>query len=234
MDILFRIPQSHHAVWQTMEAGLTRLSIEPKIAIGQDAYFVETQNGNYLWDCVPLMNDQMIDDINSRGGLKAIAISHPDFYSNVADWSAAFGDIPIYIHQNDRHWVQETSKNIIFWQGDILQLEDDLTLINCGGHFDGSSVMHWQSITDGNAILLSSDTITPWGRKNSNNQATHVTFMHNYLLSIPLPARKVAHIGKTILPFKFERLYGSFKMNIVQNADRTVQHSVEIYIKALE
>lgn len=220
----------HQAIWQHMETGLTRLSITPKIAIGQDAYLVQTQNGNYLWDCVPLINQQIIDDIKTRGGLKAIAISHPHFYANMADWSAAFGDIPIYIHKNDQQWVPQPSDNIIFWQGDILQLEDDLTLIKCGGHYAGSTALHWAGTADNKALLLGSDTIAPWGAKN----AVHATFMRNFNLSIPLPAHKVAHIGKTIAPFKFDRLYGSFKMNIMQNADIFVQQSVHAYVKALE
>ena len=176
---------------------------------------------------MPLINDKMIDDINARGGLKAIAISHPHFYANIADWSQAFSNIPIYIHANNRQWVQEPTDNITFWQGDVLQLEDELTLIKCGGHYAGSTLLHWADTADGKALVLGSDTIAPCS-------TSHATFMHNFKLSIPLPARQVAHIGKTIAPFQYDRLYGSFKTNIMKNADKLVQQSVNIYLNALK
>lgn len=68
-------------------------------------------------------------------------------------------------------------------------------------------------------LALGSDTIAPCGQTN----AVHATFKRNLNLSIPLPAHKVMHIGKTILPFKYDRLYGSFKMDIMQNANKLVQ-----------
>lgn len=219
----------HDTIWRKVEDNVYRLSITPHlVGIGQNAHFIQTQNGNYLWDCMPLVSDQLIEDIKARGGLKAIAISHPHFYSNVADWSAAFGNIPIYIHINDRPWVQEASDNILFWEGDELRLENDLTLVKCGGHFNGSSVMHWSGTADGKGALFASDTISPQKRINS------ISFMYSFPNVIPLPARKVAHIGKIIAPYKFDRLYGAFGQNVMPNADQLVQQSVKRYIKALE
>jgi hydrophobic/amphiphilic exporter-1 (mainly G- bacteria), HAE1 family len=34
-----------------------------------------------LWDCISLINDATVTLINGLGGLKAIAISHPHFYT---------------------------------------------------------------------------------------------------------------------------------------------------------
>ena len=44
--------------------------------------------------------------VRELGGLAAIAISHPHFYSSMTTWSAAFGDCPVYIHAADAQWVQ--------------------------------------------------------------------------------------------------------------------------------
>ena len=44
-----------------------------------------------------------VEYVKSLGGLKAIAVSHPHFYGAVADWSEAFGGVPIYLHADDRH-----------------------------------------------------------------------------------------------------------------------------------
>lgn len=212
-----------------MEQNVHRLPTSLEVGIGQDAYFIETKNGNYLWDCVPLVSDQWVDKIMAKGGLKAIIISHPHFYSNMVCWSAVFGNIPIYIHHNDRHWVQDDADNILFWQGDSLRLEDDLTVINPGGHFDGSSVLHWANAADGKNVLFGADTICP----NAVPLARDVTFMHSFPKRIPLPTRKVAHIGQTIKPYKYDRLYGAFKSNIAEHADIIVQNSVKSYIEAL-
>ena len=40
--------------------------------------------------------------VRALGGLKAIAVSHPHYYGAVADWSDAFGGVPIYLHGDDR------------------------------------------------------------------------------------------------------------------------------------
>ncbi len=33
--------------------------------------------------------------ITAKGGIKAIAISHPHFYATMIDWSRALGGVPI-------------------------------------------------------------------------------------------------------------------------------------------
>ena len=38
-------------------------------------------------------------------GLRAIAISHPHYYTTIVDWSRAFGGVPVYVHADDREWV---------------------------------------------------------------------------------------------------------------------------------
>ena len=58
-----------------------------------------------MWDCVPLVTREAVDYVRSLGGLKAIAVSHPHFYGAVADWSEAFGGVPVYLHGDDRAFV---------------------------------------------------------------------------------------------------------------------------------
>src|SRR5207237_379777 len=40
-------------------------------------------------------------------------------------------------------WVMRPDPAIEFWEGETKPLHDGLTLIRCGGHFDGGTVMHW-------------------------------------------------------------------------------------------
>ena len=42
------------------------------------------------------------------GGIAAIAISHPHYYSSMAEWAEAV-DAPIYLHAADREWVLRPS-----------------------------------------------------------------------------------------------------------------------------
>ena len=117
--------------------------MEPSFAIGQRALLIEEPDGCILWDCTSLVTPEIVAAIGSRGGLKAIAISHPHFYSAMVEWSEAFGGVPIYLHADDREWVMRQSPSIVFWDGDTHRLSDAATLIRCGGHFDGSSMLHW-------------------------------------------------------------------------------------------
>ena len=54
--------------------------------------------------------------IRELGGIRAIAISHPHFYSRMADWAEEF-DATIYVHEADRQWVMQPSSRILYWTG---------------------------------------------------------------------------------------------------------------------
>ena len=41
----------------------------------------------------------------ARGGVSAMAVSHPDYYSSMVEWSHARGGAPITIHAAERPWV---------------------------------------------------------------------------------------------------------------------------------
>ncbi|MBN8823772.1 MULTISPECIES: MBL fold metallo-hydrolase [unclassified Spirosoma] len=81
------------------------LRITPAFAIGQRAFLILSESGNVLWDCLPYLDEPTIAFIRAKGGLKAIVISHPHYYSLMAEWARIF-DCPVYIHQNDAVWVQ--------------------------------------------------------------------------------------------------------------------------------
>lgn len=52
------IRESHTNRFDDIEPGVTRIVTEPKFAIGQQAYLIETPHGNILWDCVALIDDE--------------------------------------------------------------------------------------------------------------------------------------------------------------------------------
>jgi hypothetical protein len=60
----------------------------------------------------------MVDIIMGLGGLKAIAISHPHYYTTRVEWRRAFGDIPIYLHNADSECIMRFDSCIQLWDGE--------------------------------------------------------------------------------------------------------------------
>ena len=55
-----------------------------------------------LWDMIPLVDDAAVEAVEARGEVRAIAISHPHYYSGMVEWSEALGGVPILLHEADR------------------------------------------------------------------------------------------------------------------------------------
>jgi len=101
------------------DAGVIGIGTVPSFAIAQRALLLRTASGNVLWDCITLIEDATRAEVARLGGIDAIAISHPHFYSGMVEWSRAFGDVPIYLHDADREWVMRRDANIVHWSGDV-------------------------------------------------------------------------------------------------------------------
>ena len=84
------------------DAGYLGVGIEPEIGIGQRLLLVETAEGNVIWDMIPLVDDAAVEAVTARGTVRAIAISHPHYYSGMVEWSRALGGVPILLHEADR------------------------------------------------------------------------------------------------------------------------------------
>ncbi len=115
----------------------------PGFAIGQRALLVRTPNGNVLWDCISLLDEDTVEAVQKLGGISAIAVSHPHTVGSLVEWSHAFDYAPIYWHADNRRWVMRPDRAFEFWEGETCPLMDGITLVRCGGHFEGSTVLHW-------------------------------------------------------------------------------------------
>lgn len=161
------------------------------------------------------------------GGIQAIALSHPHYYSAQTEWAEMF-DSPIYIHEDDKQWVQRPSSRIVFWSGDSLKLSSGLTLHRLGGHFKGGAVCHWANGNKGKGILLSGDII------QVVQDRRWVSFMYSYPNLIPLPAGKVQQMADQIKNVPFNRLYNAFRRSVETSAGERVQLSAARYVEALQ
>jgi hypothetical protein len=162
-----------------------------------------TPAGNVLWDCIALIDDATVDLLKGLGGVAAIAISHPHYYTTMVEWSRALGGVSIHLHAADRQWVTRADPAVQFWEGDTKPIGSGLTLVQLGGHFDGGTVLHWADWSEGRGVLLSGDIlqVVPSG---------HVSFMWSYPNLIPLSVAKVQRMARILEPFAFDAVYGAF------------------------
>jgi len=218
----------HHNVFRDEEPGLVSILTEPEVAIGQRAFLVATPEGNVLWDCVSLVDEATVAEVRRRGGLAAIAVSHPHFYASMIAWSDAFGGVPIHVHADDEPWLQRRSENVRLWRGDPLRLPGSLELVHLGGHFDGFQALLWPAGAEGRGVLLSADE--PYVVRDRQ----WVSFMHSFPNLIPLAAADVQSVAARLAPHAFDRLYGAFPGQVVaRDAAAIVQRSAERYLRAM-
>ena len=126
------LSKSHMNGFHEYDTGIIGIGSQPSFAIGQRALLVRTERGNVLWDCIATLDMATINMIKGLGGLKAIAISHPHFYTTMVEWARAF-DCPIHLNAADSDWIMRKDDAIKLWTGDTLRLWDGVTLVRCGG-----------------------------------------------------------------------------------------------------
>ena len=209
------------------DLGLLGAGTTPSFAIGQRALLVPSPGGNVLWDCITVLDDDAIEAIRKAGGVRAIAISHPHYYSSMVEWARAF-DAPVLLHEADRRWIMRPDPCVELWAGETRALWDGMTLIRGGGHFPGGTVLHWPAGADGRGALLSGDII------QVAQDRRWVSFMYSFPNYIPLPASEIDRIVAAVEPFEFDRIYGAWwNRNVAAGAKDAVRRSAERYKRAL-
>lgn len=215
---------THANAWRRLRDDLYEIRTEPKFGIGQRALLLRTAHGNVLWDCIALLDAATVDIVNALGGIDAIAISHPHYYTTMIEWARAFS-CPIWLHAADREWVVRDEDCIRYWDAATSALMQDVTLLRLGGHFPGGTVLHY---ADGEGTILSGDVlqVTP---------DRHVSFMYSYPNYLPLSAACVTGIGAALEPFRYDSVYGSFDhAEIETDARAAVERSIQRYVALLD
>ncbi|MFN8534216.1 MAG: MBL fold metallo-hydrolase [Dehalococcoidia bacterium] len=210
------------------ETGLWSIQTKPAFGINQRAFLVQTPEGNLLWDCITFIDQETIEAVQRLGGIRAIALSHPHYYSSIVEWSDAFGGAPIYIHADDSQWVMRRSPNLRLFPEETVPLFGGITLVRLGGHFDGGLVAHWPSGAEGRGVLLSGDII------QVVQDRRWVSFMYSYPNQIPLSAAEVTRLVQRIRPFRYERIWGAFaQRQVMEDGSGAVERSARRYIDRL-
>jgi glyoxylase-like metal-dependent hydrolase (beta-lactamase superfamily II) len=225
---LSELQLKHRNMFHTYEPSVLGIGTSPAFAIDQRALLIRRASGNILWDCIPLIDEATRTIVAGLGGIKAVAISHPHYYSSMIEWSNAFGAVPIYIHEAERDWVMRPDPAIEFWRGETKVIGPGLTLIRCGGHFEGGQVLHDANLASGHGALFTGDIIAVVADRN------WVSFMYSYPNLIPLPAQNVIEIGARLGPFDFDRIYGAFWERVVEaDGKKVLERSVARYLERI-
>jgi hypothetical protein len=223
-----KLAASHFNSYREHEPGLIGIGTQPHFAIGQRALFLRTPHGNVLWDCISLLDAATVTLLRGLGGVQAIGISHPHFYTSMVEWSRAF-EAPIHLHAADRDWIMRPDPAIRLWEGETLPLWQGMTLIRCGGHFPGGTVLHWAEGAGGRGVLCSSDIATV------TQDRKFLSFMASYPNLIPLSAAEVNGIAAALEPFAFETIYGHYFDRVIPSGGKQVlRQSVARYLAAIE
>jgi len=213
--------QLHSAL---VEPGLHRLSVVPRVGIGQQALLVQTSAGNLLWEPPGFISDEAVRAVRDLGGVAAISGSHPHLMGAMVSWSQAFRTAPIYVAAADRAWTRRPGPAIVHWSGEASPLPG-IRLVQCGGHFAGSSVLHWANGAEGRGVIFTGDTIFigPDGRS--------VSAMRSYPNLLPLPEGAISQILDRLDPLAYDRAYGSFGQVIPAEAREVVRRSLARYVE---
>lgn len=220
------LQKSHKNAFQEYGSGL--IGLGAGFAIGQRAIFVRTPGGNVLWDCVATLDAATVTLLKGLGGVQAMAISHPHFYTTMNEWARAF-DCPIHLHAADKDWVMQPGPAVKHWEGDTLKLWDGVTLVRCGGHFPGGTVMHWAGGAGGKGLVCCGDILS------ITTDRKWVSFMRSYPNFLPLSRREVEGIGHALAPYAFDAIYGHYFTSVIAgDGKQVVEKSVRRYVDAIE
>jgi len=215
----------HRSDVRAVEPGLTGIGAEPPFAIGQRSLLVHTPEGNLLWDPSGFIDAAAVAAVRAAGGLSFVTASHPHFYGAIDAWARAFG-AEICVPAADEGWLRAGSA-VRTWSG-TLGVLPGVTLVQCGGHFPGSAVVHWAGGADGRGVLLSGDTIfvTPGEDR--------VSFVWSAPNRLPLSEAAVRGVADAVRPYAFDRIYGGWWTPVLRSgAWDTVQRSASRYIEHL-
>lgn len=210
------------------DGGLLGVGTAPAFAIDQRALILPTKGHRIMWESTSLVTPDAVAKVTRAGKIDLIAISHPHFYSSMVEWSEALGRIPILLHQADKEWVARPSPHIAFWSGETHVISSGVRLIRCGGHFPGSTALHWQDERRPKGALFPGDALQVTADRR------HVTFMYSYPNAIPMHPDAVRKMRRAIARLEFEDVFGfTWKRNILGGGQGAVARSFDRYLSAI-
>lgn len=212
--------QPHETLHRDHGRGVHSLRREPRLAIGQWSFLVQTAHGNLLWDPPAYLDDEVIGLVCGLGGVAVIATSHPHMFAAQVSWSHAFGRVPVLVNADDAEWVPRPDPVIDYWQ-DHAEPLPGVELIQVGGHMKGSSVAR---TSDGSLLVGDSISGVP-------KHPAWVSFTRNYPKLVPLSPAVVRRIVDRLDAYDYDRLYVLDGYTIDSGAKQAVHRSADSHIR---
>ncbi|KAI1809528.1 beta-lactamase-like protein [Poronia punctata] len=195
---------------------LIAINTQPKVAIGQRAILVRTPEGNVLFDCITYLDDETVARIRELGGLKAIVISHPHFYTANLLWARTF-DCPVYVAAEDKQWLAQRDEKYQIFLTETATEVFGTTVLKLGGHFPGSVVL----LRQGRLLVADTLYMTPaglgsWeadavGTARSRPQGLNsFSFMWSIPNMIPLGPDDIERMWAILKDYEFSSAHGGF------------------------
>lgn len=212
---------------------LTFIYTTPKFAIGQRCTLVKTPAGNILWDCITLLDEATIEEIKKLGGIQAIVISHPHYYSTHLQWARTFG-CKVYLSVEDKQWLAQTDDSrqvfldtatkeheIAISDGEGRETRSGAKALKLGGHFPGSMVL----LFDGRLLIADTLLTTPAGLGSWETDAlgskreghlgrpgglNSFAFMWSIPNLIPLSPDEISQMWDVLQKHEFRSTHGAF------------------------
>jgi hypothetical protein len=104
----------------------------------------------------------------------------------------------------------------------------DVTLIRCGGHFPGSTALHWQA-SGGRSVLFPGDAL------QVATDRRHVAFMYSYPNYVPMRTSDVRGMRERLAGYDYEDVYGfTWGRNIIGNGRAAVEASFDRHLRMVE
>lgn len=214
--------RGHRIRLEEVEPDLVAVECVPELGIGQRGLLLRSEGRTLLWEPPGFLDDEGVEAVRALGGVDAVAASHPHLTGSSIQWSHAFGGVPVYVARADERWIRRPDPVIELWDDEVEPVPG-VRMLACGGHFAGSSVVHWPAGAGGRGVLLTGDTIAV------NADLATVTAMRSYPNYIPLPERAIRRILSVVEPLRFDRIHGAFR-SIDTGASDAVVRSFERYI----
>jgi glyoxylase-like metal-dependent hydrolase (beta-lactamase superfamily II) len=157
-----------------------------------------------------------------------VSSSHPHMYGAAVEWSHAFdAEILLADVDVDAGWLMRPDPAVRTWSR-ALEALPGVTLVQCGGHFPGSAVLHWAAGAGGQGALFVGDTIFV------TDGADRVSFIWSAPNRLPLPEREVRRVVEAVAPYRFDRMYGGWWEPVIgTGAHAILERSAERYIEIL-
>lgn len=186
---------------------------------------IKTTLGNVLWDCITFLDNETVDWVKSQGGLEAIVISHPHYYTTHLEWAKTF-DCPVYISVEDKDWVnrEDKSNSRVFIENNEQDIEikgqkSGIIALKLGGHFPGSLVLLHS--TSGRLFVADTLVTTPsglgdWSKGIGGGKDARPDGMNSYSFMwsipnmIPLSAEEIVRMWDLLKRFEFSSTHGAF------------------------